>query len=332
MKRKNFLKGALALGIAPSILRHSAQSAESHSPGVTGNDPVIISTWNHGIAANAEAYKTIKAGGSALDAVEAGVKITEADVTGLSVGIGGLPDTDGHVTLDACIMDHELNCGSVAFVQNYRHVISIARYVMEKTPHVMIVGDGAEQLAAKMGLKKEELLVGAAKKAFEKRKKEAVDRKNEELDQFQKIDKDNHDTIGLLALDTEGRLSGACTTSGAAWKLHGRVGDSPIIGAGLYVDNNVGAATATGWGEAVIRICGSHMVVELMRQGLNPQQACEAAVKRILTIPAFQNTQVGFIALDKKGNTGAYSIQGGFTYALHKNGQNKEFKAGSEKG
>jgi N4-(beta-N-acetylglucosaminyl)-L-asparaginase len=276
--------------------------------------PIVLSTWRFGVAANEGAWKVLSEKGRALDAVEAGVKITEADPNERSVGLGGRPDRDGHVTLDACIMDENMNCGSVAFVQNYVHPISIARAVMEKTPHVMLVGKGAEQFAESQGFKKENLLTSASEAEW----KEWLKQSKYEP----KANVENHDTIGMIALDMSGNLSGACTTSGLSFKMHGRVGDSPIIGAGLYVDNEVGAATATGHGEEVIRIAGCHTVVELMRQGMHPDEACRKAVERIIGSAKKRNKkledlQIGFIAINKLGQHGAYCLQKGFQYAIY---------------
>ncbi len=274
--------------------------------------PVVISTWRHGIPANEAAWKILSAGGNALDAVEAGVKIPEADPEVTSVGFGGLPDRDGHVTLDACIMDDKYNCGSVAYLEHIMHPISVARMVMEKTPHVMLAGEGALRFALDNGFKKENLLTESSKKAWQEWLKKS--------EYKPVINWENHDTIGLLALDANGNLSGACTTSGMAFKLNGRIGDSPIIGAGLYVDNEIGGATATGVGEEVIRICGSHLVVELMRQNYTPQQACEEAVKRIIRRrgeEVAKKIQIGFIALNKRGEYGSYCIHPDFQYAVY---------------
>ncbi|MEO8475143.1 MAG: N(4)-(beta-N-acetylglucosaminyl)-L-asparaginase, partial [Chryseolinea sp.] len=287
------------------------------------NKPIVISTWNFGLLANVEAWKVLSKGGRALDAVEAGAKVPEGDPKETSVGLGGLPDRDGRVTLDACIMDENSNCGSVAFLQNIVHPISVARAVMEKTPHVMLVGDGALQFALANGFKKEKLLTPESEKAWNEWLKTA---------QYKPvINIENHDTIGIVALDEKGNLSGACTTSGLAYKMHGRVGDSPIIGAGLYVDNEIGAATSTGMGEEVIRIVGSHLVVELMRQGNSPADACRIAVDRIITRnPAHaKEIQVGFLALNKKGEYGSYCIQQGFNFAVHDATGNRMFDSKS---
>lgn len=272
--------------------------------------PIVISTWNHGIPANAEAWRVLEKGGRSLDAVEAGVRIPEADPNVTTVGYGGFPDRDGRVTLDACIMDEFSNCGSVACLEHIKHPISVARLVMEKTPHVMLVGDGAYQFALENGFKKENLLTPEAEKAWKEWLKKSEYRPV--------INIENHDTIGMVALDSHGNLSGACTTSGMAFKMHGRVGDSPIIGAGLYVDNEVGAATSTGVGEEVIRICGSHLVVELMRKGASPSEACREAVERIVRKQPerSKSLQVGFLALNKRGEFGSFCLQKGFNFAV----------------
>jgi N4-(beta-N-acetylglucosaminyl)-L-asparaginase len=279
--------------------------------------PVVLSTWNFGLQANVEAWKILSSGGRALDAVEAGAKVPEADAKETSVGLGGLPDRDGRVTLDACIMDEHGNCGSVAYLQHIIHPISVARLVMEKTPHVMLVGEGALKFALANGFKKENLLTKESEKAWKTWLKKS--------EYKPEVNVENHDTIGIIALDEKGNLSGACTTSGMAYKMHGRVGDSPIIGAGLYVDNEVGAATATGVGEEVIRIVGCHLVVELMRQGNTPEDACRLAVERILkkNPDKAKNVQVGFLALNKNGEYGAYCLQKGFNFAVHDTSGNR---------
>jgi N4-(beta-N-acetylglucosaminyl)-L-asparaginase len=286
-----------------------------------GTKPIVLSTWHFGVPANAEAWKVLSSNGKALDAVEAGVKIPEGDPKVRSVGYGGLPDRDGHVTLDACIMDEALNCGSVAFIENIMHPISVARLVMEKTPHIMLVGEGAFQFAIEQGFKKENLLTPESEKDWKEWLKNSG-YKPKDLDT-------NHDTIGMIALDSSGRLSGACTTSGLRYKMHGRVGDSPIIGAGLYVDGEYGAATSTGIGEEVIRIAGTHLVVELMRQGRTPQEACEEAVNRVIKNKGDKidaDFQVGFLALNKNGDYGAYAVNKGFQYAVYSNEENNVLK------
>lgn len=283
------------------------QSETTTPSGVASKKPVVISTWKFGYAANEKAWETLDSGGRALDAVEAGVQVPESDPNVTSVGFGGLPDRDGNVTLDSCIMDETGNAGAVAFLKGIKNPIRVARLVMDKTPHVMLVGQGAQEFAVQQGFELEDLLTEKARKRWEEWKTDANYRPV--------INVEDHDTIGMLALDKNGDLSGACTTSGLAWKMHGRVGDSPIIGAAMFVDNEVGAATATGKGEAVIKTVGAHLIVEFMRQGKSPQEACEMAVKRIIDKnPDSRNFQVGYLALNKQGQTGAYSIQKGFTY------------------
>ncbi|MCL4160007.1 UNVERIFIED_CONTAM: hypothetical protein GTU68_053559 [Idotea baltica] len=274
--------------------------------------PLIISTWRHGLAANEEAWNQLKKGTSALNAIVSGVGISEADPNVASVGYGGLPDREGKVTLDACIMNHNSDCGSVSFLQGIKHPIAVAQKVLENTPHVMLTGKGALQFALSEGFKEENLLTEKAEKRWQKW---LEDSKYKPV-----INIENHDTISMLVLDEDGNLSGGCTTSGAAWKLHGRVGDSPIIGAGLFLDNDIGAAAATGLGEAVIRTAGSAMVVELMRQGKSPNEACKEIVERIYNKHKnhkdMEYLQVGFIAVNKQGEHGGYSIRPGFNYAV----------------
>ena len=318
--RKEFLKKSVA-GLAGIGAFRDAEVAakgdslainaltQMSSDQVSSVKPVVVSTWIHGILANEEAWKVLGNGGTSLDAVELGVKTAEADPTNQSVGLGGFPDREGRVTLDACIMNHEQQCGSVAFLEHIVHPISVARKVMEETPHVMLVGKGALQFAEQQGFKRENLLTEASEKAWRKWL--------EDSRYAPVINVENHDTIGMLALDELGNLSGACTTSGAAYKMHGRVGDSPIIGAGLYLDNEVGSAVATGLGEAVIRSAGASVAVELMRQGYTPQQACEEVIARIISKENDpKSLQVGVIALDKQGQVGGSAIHPGFNYAL----------------
>jgi N4-(beta-N-acetylglucosaminyl)-L-asparaginase len=278
--------------------------------------PLILSTWNHGLPANTAAWRKLKETGSILDAVEAGVRDTELDMENLSVGLQGLPDREGITTLDASIMTGDGACGSVAFVRQIKHPISLARAVMEKTPHVILAGEGARQFAIAQGfpLEKEEL---SPKAKFEYDKWKVTS-------QYKPIiNIENHDTIGMIGIDASGKLAGSCTTSGLAYKMHGRVGDSPIIGAGLYVDDEVGAATATGLGETIIRICGSFLIVELMRQGRTPQEACEEAVKRLVTKSKnIQDIQAGFLAINKYGETGAYAVHPGFNFARATSSEN----------
>nr|WP_026714404.1 N(4)-(beta-N-acetylglucosaminyl)-L-asparaginase [Flavobacterium daejeonense] len=315
--RRDFIKKTTlgTIGLGTFIVANGMNKAEAPFSSVevkVKKKPLIISTWNHGLPANAETWKQLKAGKPTLDAIEAGMKIPEADPNVRSVGYGGYPDREGKVTLDACIMDHNSNCGSVSFLEGIMHPISVAKRVLENTPHVMLSGEGALQFALSEGFKVENLLTPEAEKDWKKWLEES---KYKPV-----INIENHDTISMLVIDADGNLSGGCTTSGAAWKMHGRVGDSPIIGAGLFLDNEVGAAAATGLGEAVIRTAGSAMVVELMRQGKSPFEACKEITERIYEKHKnhrdMEYLQVGFIALNNKGEHGAYSLRSGFNYAI----------------
>ena len=323
--RRKFLHQSI-IGSAGVI---TGSSFATCTPRPTIKDPgkaIVVSTWNFSLAANAAAWEVINKKGHALDAVEAGVKVPEADPLVRSVGYGGIPDRDGRVTLDACIMDDKYNCGSVMCLEFIKHPISVARLIMEKTPHIILTGEGALRFALAHGFQKENLLTPWSENYWKEwlKKSNYSPEKNIENKLYDKTNdpmpggKENHDTIGMLALDQEGRLSGACTTSGLSFKMQGRVGDSPIIGAGLYVDPEVGGATATGVGEEVIRIVGSYLVVELMRQGRSPEAACKEAVERIISRnPAkAKDIQVGFLALNKNGEYGAYALQKDFTFGV----------------
>ncbi|PQV50224.1 N4-(beta-N-acetylglucosaminyl)-L-asparaginase [Jejuia pallidilutea] len=336
-KRRDFIKKA-ALGTVGLSTVIGCTDTSKKADEVNGTlpktvkKPIVISTWRHGLAANEEAWSQLKKGAPALDAIVAGVGVPEADPNVRSVGYGGFPDREGKVTLDACIMNHNSDCGSVAFLEGIKHPIAVAKKVLDKTPHVMLVGEGAKQFALSEGFVEENLLTEKSKQAWknwlEKSKYAPV------------INIENHDTISMLVLDEQGDIYGGCTTSGAAWKMHGRVGDSPIIGAGLFLDNDIGAAAATGLGEAVIRTAGSAMVVELMRQGKSPTEACKAIVERIYKKHAnhkdLEYLQVGFIAVNKQGDYGGFSLRPGFDYAVfdEKNGnrmEKSEFKLSKNK-
>jgi N4-(beta-N-acetylglucosaminyl)-L-asparaginase len=371
--RRNFLQSSLfssvglmlgkSAGAEGAAGAESAGGAGSAVAPVTGH-PIVISTWDTGLAANKGAWEILSRNGRALDAVEAGVKVTEASQN-CCVGLGANPDRDGYVTLDACIMDEAGNCGSVGFLERIKHPISVARRVMEKTPHVMLVGIGAQEFAVAEGFPLEEQkLSDDARHAYEQWLKKSEYKPVVNIENTHsttggasggatggvaggatggaaghgpfapaRLDNGewNHDTIGMVAMDARGNFSGSCTTSGMGFKMRGRLGDSPIIGAGLFVDNEVGAVTATGQGEDVIRICGAHTVVELMRQGLSPEQACKAAVERIIRIKKdkAKEIQVAFIALNKKGEVGAFAIQKGFSYAVKSNTEEKMYDAKS---
>ena len=315
MKRRKFLKNSSAAtaGLISSTLLASCKD-EKVIPTIQKEEteiirPIVICTWDF-FNASAKAWEILSQGGNSLDAIEQGVMVEEDDHNNQTVGTGGRPDRDGKVTLDACIMDKDGNCGAVLAMQNIANPISVARKVMEDTPHVMLAGKGAEQFAYEKGFEKVNLLTEQSKKEWLEWKKTAEYKPI--------INIENHDTIGMLAIDKHGDISGGCTTSGMAYKMAGRVGDSPIIGAGLFVDNEIGGATATGVGEEVVRTVGSFLIVELMRQGKSPQEACEEGVKRIMAKNKGRNDfQIGFIAVNKKGETGGYCIQPGFTYRTY---------------
>ena len=300
--------------------------------------PVVISTWDSGLHANAAAWPILSKGGLAIDAVEAAGRAVE-DEPSCCVGLAAYPDRDGKVTLDSCIMDGRGNCGAVSFVDRIKHPVSLARKVMEATPHVMLSGDGARQFAIENGfpLESGELSPDAEKewkKWLEKSNyKPVVNIENmkpgamsQTSPYFFDDGRPNHDTMGTITIDGRSKLAGMVTTSGMAFKIHGRVGDSPIIGAGLFIDDAVGAATSSGVGEEVIRICGTHTVVEQMRLGRTPEQACLEAVNRIVKRDAAKarELQVGFVAVSNNGEVGAYAIQKGFTYSV----TNSEFPTG----
>ncbi|MGZ5222500.1 MAG: isoaspartyl peptidase/L-asparaginase family protein [Chitinophagaceae bacterium] len=328
INRRKFIASSVLSSAA--VLTAKLSSAEKVNSYVKGK-AVVISTWDAGLEANKAAWRILGSGGRALDAVEQGVMVTEASQN-CCVGLGANPDRDGFVTLDACIMDEFYNCGSVAFLERIKHPVSVARRVMEKTPHVMLVGSGAQQFAIAEGFPLEEQKLSPdAQKTYENWLKKSeykpiinVENKGNhgpfapaQLDSGEW----NHDTIGMVAMDAKGNLSGSCTTSGLGFKMRGRLGDSPIIGAGLFVDNEIGACTATGQGEEVIRVAGSHTVVELMRQGLSPEAACKKAIERIVKIKKekAKDIQVAFIALNKKGQVGSFALHKGFSYAIKSN-------------
>lgn len=313
--RRTFLQSSLLAAGALALPRAGAAPVAGRAR--------VVSTWDFGIGANTAAWRVLGAGGSALDAVEAGARWAEADLCNPTVGHCGNPDRDGVLTLDASIMDGDGRCGAVAAIEDIAHPVSVARAVMEKTPHVLLVGAGAQQFAVAQGFEKTPLLTDQARQAWREWLKTAQYAPQINAERQQRPgDKSNHDTLGILALDAQGRLAGACTTSGMAWKLHGRVGDSPIVGAGLYVDNEVGAATASGVGEEMVRNAASFLVVELMRQGRSPADACREAIERVVRKrpEASRNLQVCFLALNRDGEVGAFALHKGFVYALHDGG------------
>jgi len=321
--RRSFIRNtslaAATAWLTGSLQKVLAKNSQS-TPYTEGH--IVVSTWAAGINANAKAMEILNDQGKAVDAVQQGVMVTESDRTNTSVGLSGYPDRDGHVTLDACIMDEEGNAGSVTFLEWIEHPVAVARLVMDRTPHVILSGDGAQQFALENGFTLRKGMGDEARKAWEKWKQDSGYKPV--------IGPQNHDTIGMIARTIDGKFAGACTTSGTAFKYHGRVGDSPIIGAGLFIDPTVGAATATGLGESILKICGTHTIVELMRQGLSPQQACIETIKRItLREKNIKDVQVGFIAINKNGDIGAFSLQSGFQYAVATKDKNELLNAPS---
>lgn len=322
MKRRKFIESTLLSGAGITI-GASTMSCTKDKP-LNGKDvqvkPLVIATWNVPNA-TAAAFAVIQNGGNALDAIEQGCRVEEADEHNQSVGKGGRPDRDGNVTLDACVMNHKGDYGAVVCMQNITHAISVARKVMEETPHVLLAGKGAEQYAIESGFAPENLLTEKSKKEWKAWSKTS--------NYAPVINIENHDTIGMLAIDKFGNICGGCTTSGLAYKMAGRVGDSPIIGSGLFIDNSIGGATATGMGEEVLKTVGSFLIVELMRQGFSPQKACEEGIKRIVEKGNYDNFQVAYIALNKAGETGYYSIHSGFSATIAKDGANLNRISGS---
>jgi N4-(beta-N-acetylglucosaminyl)-L-asparaginase len=317
MKRRNFIFDIFSVGIVSAMSTKLRAINLNFTPMVRS-----ISTWKT-TEANQKAGQMLDKGEHSLDAAVAGVAIEEENPKNTTVGYGGAPDRTGKVTLDACVMNHLGDCGSVVAVENIVNVARLAKDVMEKTPHVMLSGKGAEEFAISQGYKKTNLLTDKSKKEWEEWLKDK--------DYRPIINIENHDTIGMLCIDKNNNLSGACTTSGLAYKMKGRVGDSPIIGSGLFIDNKIGGAVATGLGEEVVKTVGSFLVVELMRQGLSPQEACEKAIKRIVSNNSQKNKfQVAYIAMNKKGEVGSYSIEPGFSYMDYINGENKEIFSKSE--
>ena len=338
--RRKFLQ--LPLAVAPAVLALSAVGQGRKSlvgSQIQATRPVVVSTWDSGVTANNAAWPLLRKNGHAIDAVEAGGRASESEPS-CCVGLDAWPDRDGNVTLDACIMDGNGDCGSVSFLERIKHPVSVARKVMENTPHVLLSGEGAREFAVANGFKLESgELSSAARKEWQEWLKKSeykpvVNVENRKppkgILQFAPYyfdnGKPNHDTMGSLALDGAGGLAGMVTTSGMAFKMHGRVGDSPIIGAGLFVDNEVGAATSSGVGEEVIRICGSHTVVEQMRFGRSPELACREAIRRIVKRDPVKakEFQVGFVALSKNGQIGGFAVRKGFTFTV----TNEQYPAG----
>jgi N4-(beta-N-acetylglucosaminyl)-L-asparaginase len=331
MDRRRFLQ--IPIAAVPAFLASRGVGQERTkfplSATMRVKGPAVVSTWDSGRTANDAAWPILRKRGHAIDAVEAGGRASESEPS-CCVGLDAWPDRDGKVTLDACIMNGNGDMGAVSFLERIKHPVSVARAVMEKTPHVLLAGAGAQEFAVANGFKLEsgELSNDAKKEWAEWLKKSQykpginVERRQTQILQFAPYyfdnGKPNHDTMGTVAMDALGGLAGMVTTSGMAFKMRGRVGDSPIIGAGLFVDNEVGAATSSGVGEEVIRICGTHTVVEQMRFGRTPEQACREAIRRIVKRDPVKarEFQVGFVALSKSGVVGAFAVQKGFTFTV----------------
>lgn len=312
IKRRNLLKLFPAVAVLPTVLASNSILHGCASKPSSAKDSVFVSTWNNRIANN-EAAKSATGGKNVIDSIVDGISYVESDIKDMSVGKGGRPDRDGDVTLDSCIMDHNGEAGGVCFMQHIEHPIQVAKEVMYSTPHVLLAGEGATRFALSKGHKKTDLLTEESKLEYKEWLKEKKYKPIPNIEQ--------HDTIGMLGLH-QGKLGGGCSTSGLAYKLKGRVGDSPIIGAGLFVDGEVGGCTATGMGEIMMKNLSSFLVVEFMRGGDSPQVACEKAIKRITDKIKGDNSdmQVGLLAIDVNGNTGGYSVLPGFTYAKTVNG------------
>ena len=322
IKRRNLLKLFPAYIIAPTIAITTANAAGC-APRPTSNigKTVIISTWNNQTANHLAASAT-QNGKNIIDSIVEGISHVESDIEDMSVGKGGRPDREGDVTLDSCIMDHEGNAGGVCYMKNIEHPIQVARDVMYHTPHVLLAGEGATNFALSRGHTKTNLLTEAGAKALQDWK---VERKYQPVPNIEQ-----HDTIGMIGIH-DGHLGGGCSTSGLAFKMQGRVGDSPIIGAGLYVDGEVGACTATGMGEIMMKNLSSFLVVEFMRSGDSPSEACKKAVKRVADKikGSKKDQQMGLIALDREGNIGGYSVLPGFSFAVTIDGKTNVLKADS---
>lgn len=275
---------------------------------------LIVATWPFGRIAVRAGWKAWRAGGTLLDAVERGARAVE-DAPGVdSVGTGGLPNREGVVELDACIMDGRTKgFGSVAGLRRIANPVSVARRVMERTPHLMLVGEGAFRFARAQGFPPASLLTPSARRAWLRWRRSA-----------RATGRDWHDTVGVLAADLRGHFAGSCSTSGMPWKLPGRVGDSPLIGNGLYVDDAVGAAAATGVGEEIMRAGGTQVVIEAMRRGASAMEACREIARRVAERSRRDPHQpgAGFLAIDRSGRVGACGVHRGyFRYAVCRSGR-----------
>jgi N4-(beta-N-acetylglucosaminyl)-L-asparaginase len=329
MKRRQFIKNASLTGVGLAVGSSLAACNDSKEETSIKEElkpmsidktkfPIAVCTWAF-TKANETAGKALSSGKKALDAAIEGVEIEEENLKNTTVGKGGAPDREGNVTLDACVMDSNGDCGAVVYVNTITNVAALAKKVMEDTPHVMLAGEGAEEFGYAQGFKKENLLTENSRLAWEKWK--------ESPEYKPIINIENHDTIGMLCLDKDGDIAGACTTSGLSYKMKGRIGDSPIIGSGLFIDNDIGGAVATGMGEEVIKTVGSFLIVELMRNGMSPQLACEEAIRRIVSKDdRYKDFQIAYVAMNKAGEVGAYCIHKGFTIMKYQNNTNENVK------
>ena len=331
LSRRDLLRSGAALGALAAV--PAAARGVRPLP-----EPVVVATWDNRVAA-AAGWDVLRAGGWALDAAEAAARVPEADPDDTSVGLGGRPDRDGRVTLDACVMDERHRCGAVAALEDVLHPVTVARWVMERTPHVMLVGEGARAFALDQGMEAVDLLTPQSEAAWRQWLETAEYAPGINTERRDGVSggadnpvgdvEDNHDTIGVLTLDGRGRLCGACTTSGLAYKMRGRVGDSPIIGSGLFVDGAVGAAVATGHGEEVMRVAGAGAAVEAMRWGQSPARAARQVVVRVgrVTPSDRGRIQVGVLTIGADGAVGAAGLQPGFSYVVTRPGADPDPRA-----
>lgn len=319
INRRKLLKLFPAVAAFPAVLTSTSLGCKANV--VNKQLSMFVSTWNNKLA-NDEASRSAKSGKNVIDALVDGISIVESDINDMSVGKGGRPDRDGDVTLDACIMDHDGEAGGVCFMRSIEHPIQVAKAVMYKTPHVLLAGEGARRFAISNGHPTIDLMTDKSRAEYKEWLKE---KKYKPVPNIE-----NHDTIGMLGLHN-GKMGGGCSTSGLAYKLKGRVGDSPIIGAGLYVDGIVGGCTATGMGEVMMKNLSSFLVVEFMRGGDSPQLACEKAIKRITDKmnKDKRDLQVGLLAMNLEGEVGGYSVLPGFLYAKTIDGETSIVECGS---
>jgi len=312
VNRRAFMKtvaGAAAVA-ASDVDAHAAE----------GSGPVFLSTWEHGKPANERAAEVFKSGGTLLDSIEKGINVPESDPNVTSVGYGGLPNEEGVVELDAAIMDGTRHrAGSVASLHSIKNPISVARQVLENTKHTTLAGEGAFRFALGVGFKPEQLLTPESLKRW-------LEWKAKPDHESFWLSASNHDTIGMVGTDGKGHVVSGCSTSGLAWKIPGRVGDSPLVGCGVYANDNVGAASATGDGDLMTNYCTSVSIVHYMAGGMPPQQASEALLKHMVdTDPANRAAFVCVIAINNKGDVGAASMNTKFRlkYALWRDGQSQ---------